>query len=134
MGWYGVGCFDVLSDPKGRLYFIDSNFRMTGMSAYHFLVANHTITTPLLGFSGSFKGTVRNFENCLLPYAGRNSSQKILQLIALSHQQGVWHFNGALSFQNQRQLQRDITTLLHIGVRSQALEKLARMEVARMEA
>jgi hypothetical protein len=126
MGWYGVGCFDVLADDQGRLYFIDSNFRMTGMSAYHFLVANRTLEAPLLGFSGSFAGSPKALLVHLTPYAWPAGPQKIMQLIALNRQGKVWNFNGALLFENQVQLRERAKQLLRAGIKSEALEQILR--------
>lgn len=122
LGWYGVGCFDVLTDKTGDAFFIDCNFRMTGMSAYHFLVANHTIKTPLIGFSGDFIGTEQQLEKHLLPLA--SGKDKIVQLITLSHHDNVWSFNGALFFNHDNQLKSRVNKLLHAGVKSAALSQL----------
>jgi RimK-like ATP-grasp domain len=124
MGWYGVGCFDVLEDRAGNFYFIDSNFRMTGMTAYHFLAANHTIQAPLLGFGGSFSGSKSELLAKLLPLASPGP-ERIVQLIALNRENDTWNFNGALLFNDHDQLQRRINRLLEAGVRSAALEQAA---------
>lgn len=124
MGWYGIGGFDVLVDKSGRLHFIDCNFRMTGMSAYHFLVANRVIRTPLVSFGGRFMGSQTDFEKALLPLAGTDSPRKMLQLIALSRHGDIWNFNGALSFQNSTELQERSKLLLNAGIESQTLGQL----------
>lgn len=123
LGWYGVGCFDVLTDEAGRTYFIDCNFRMTGMSAYHFLVANHTINTPLIGFSGDFVGSQQDLVSKLLPLA--QGKRKIVQLITLSKNKNVWSFNGALFFNKDSQLQNRVDQLLETGIKSAALSQLS---------
>lgn len=122
LGWYGVGCFDVLTDKAEKAYFIDCNFRMTGMSAYHFLVANHKINTPLIGFSGDFIGTREQLERNLLPLA--SGKDKIVQLITLSNHENVWSFNGALFFKHDSQLKSRVSELLKVGVKSAALSQL----------
>lgn len=124
-GWYGVGCFDVLVDTKGNLYIIDANFRMTGMSAYHFLVANGQVTTPLLAFSGEYHGNQKALEESLLPFAGKQlNDNKILQLIALRHQDDVWNFNGALLFGNDDNLVATVQRIMAAGVSSKALDQM----------
>lgn len=123
-GWYGVGCFDILTDANDKGYFIDCNFRMTGMSAYHFLVANKRIKTPLAGFSGVFCGSQEEFEQALLPYGGKGKD-RIMQIITLSHHDKDWNFNAALFFENDEQLRSHARLLLNAGIKSQALESLA---------
>lgn len=124
MGWYGVGGFDILQDTAGRFYFIDCNFRMTGMSAYHFLVANNVITAPLISFSGEFVGTQEDLEAQLLPYGGKENEDRFLQLIALSRQGTVWNFNASLSFDDDLQLFERIELLKNSGVQSKALDQI----------
>jgi hypothetical protein len=124
LGWYGIGCFDVLTDEKGKAYIIDCNFRVTGMSAYHLLIVNQIMKTPLLGFAAEFTGTQAEFEQILFPLAGRHSKCKYLQLIALSRHGDSWHFNAALSFDTPEQLQRRAILLLHMGLQSQALNQI----------
>lgn len=124
MGWYGVGCFDVLEALDGRFYIIDSNFRMTGMTAYHFLRANQQLEAPLLGFAGSFKGTQEELMQGLLPFGEPHSPSHIMQLIALNRDGDTWHFNAALLFEDNAQLWRRIRRLLIAGVRSDALEQM----------
>jgi hypothetical protein len=125
-GWYGVGGFDILADANGGFYFIDCNFRMTGMTAYHFLVANDTVTPPLLSFAGSLKCSQTSLEDTLLPYAGRHAKPQIMQLIALSRHDDCWNFNGAVFFNDPGELLKRIQTILGLGVTSDALEQIAR--------
>jgi hypothetical protein len=123
-GWYGVGCFDILADHNGQLYFVDCNFRMTGMSAYHFLVANGNITTPLLGFSGNFYGSRETLESVLLPHAGRHGSSKIMQIIAISQHDNRWSFNAALMFDKPSLMRQRANKLLSLGIESEALQQI----------
>jgi hypothetical protein len=124
MGWYGIGCLDVLTDRAGRFYFIDANFRMTGMSAYHCLIANGAITSPLMGFSGTFTGSRAAFEAIMLPLADRSGKHLIMQLIALSRHDQTWHFNAALFFDSHEQLVERAQHLLELKVESDALQQL----------
>jgi hypothetical protein len=122
-GWYGIGNFDVLTDEAGRLYFIDGNFRMTGMSAYHMLIANGTLQAPIVSFGGEFTGSRQEFEANLAPLAAKDSSHKIMHLIALSKNGRKWRFNGALHFSNTEQLHERVMSVLAHGVKSQALSQ-----------
>ena len=124
-GWYGIGGFDVLLDKAGNYYFIDCNFRMTGMSAFHFLVANDNLPTPLVSFSGSFEGNQADFEQQILPLIQPNGSERMAKLIALSHNDNTWRCNGAVWFDTPEQQQAHATTLLKHGLQSAALEKIA---------
>lgn len=125
-GWYGIGCFDILCDEKNRLYVIDSNFRLTGMSAYHLLTSNKTITTPLMSFNAEFKGSREQFEAAIMPYAGKGSPLKMLQIIAMTNYDKTWNFNGAIFFKNDEELKARAKTLLKLGVKSKALSQIAK--------
>jgi hypothetical protein len=124
MGWYGVGCFDVIIDDQSKAYFIDCNFRMTGMSAYHFLIANSTLKTPLVGMGGQFTGSEEELEKCLLPFAGKHSRGRFLQLIALSRHHDTWNFNAALMFNSDEQLHERAKKLYDAGIKSNTLDLL----------
>lgn len=123
-GWYGIGGYDVIVDPSGAAYLIDGNFRMTGMSAYHFLMANDVIHKPMVSFAGSFVGTREAFEKAIIPFAGKDSKERTVQLIALSRHGERWDFNGALMYASHTCLSRSIDDLLLAGVMSQALAQL----------
>ncbi len=124
MGWYGIGGFDILIDEIGRPYYIDCNFRMTGMSAYHFMVANGEVTVPLVSINGEFNGTYKELEDKLYPYSSVNSPEKFLQIIALSRHEDKWQFNATISFQCGKQLKERANKLLRAGVISYALDLL----------
>ncbi len=123
MGWYGIGGFDVLIDSQGMAYFIDCNFRMTGMSAFHFMVRNERLHTPLISFSASFTGTQAAFERAVLAPLGPGIC---LRLIAVSHHDGVWRCNGAICYQNHdNDLPVEaIEQLLGRGLESEALTQV----------
>ncbi len=124
MGWYGIGCFDVLVDPRGDCYIVDSNFRMTGMSAYHFMVANGELDTPLIGFSGSYEGTREEFEAAMLPFTTPEpSGRRTLQMIAMNHHGDVWRFNAALMFESDEQLAERCAMLRSAGITSGLLDR-----------
>lgn len=125
MGWYGIGGFDVLVDADGQAHFIDCNFRMTGMSAYHFLIANNTLKKPIAAFSGEFTGSAQEFKDALAPYARKHRSDKFLQIITVSRHENTWRFNGAISFDSAAQLQERARLILDTSISSQALSFLA---------
>jgi hypothetical protein len=125
MGWYGLGCFDVLVDEQERFYFIDANFRMTGMSAYHCLLANGQLQAPLIGFSGEFTGSQAAFGQALLPHAGTHAPAKIMQIIALSRHGRDWNFNASLHFTDTADLRKKANKLLKNGIESSALRQIA---------
>jgi carbamoylphosphate synthase large subunit len=124
-GWYGIGGFDVLVDEDGNPYFIDCNFRMTGMSAYHFLIANKILEKPIAAFSGQFVGTAEELKEKLYQYGSRHSSGKFLQLITISKHEDTWRFNGTISFITHEDLRERAKLILETGVTSQALSYLA---------
>lgn len=125
MGWYGIGGFDVLLDSKKHPYFIDSNFRMTGVSAYHMLVANGKIKPPLISFGAEFNGTKQDFELALAQYASKDAVNKFIQIIALSRDGDEWHFNAALNFDKPSDLLQKVDKLHDAGISSPALSQLA---------
>jgi len=126
-GWYGIGGLDVLIDHEKNAFIIDGNFRMTGMSAYHFMVQNGQLPAPLISFSGSFKGTEREL---ILALGEPLHEGDKLQIIAITHHEGIWRFNGALCYVKEHQLGSSITELLDRGIRSDALEQIVAFEVA----
>lgn len=124
-GWHGIGGFDVLVDKNGKSYFIDCNFRMTGMSAYHFLIDAGKVNRPVMSVSGEFRGTAEELKTALGKYAGAKSKQKTLTMICLSKHDDVWRFNGALEYKDKTQLGERAKQLLAAGVKSAVLEVAA---------
>lgn len=122
LGWYGIAGIDVLEDETGNFYFIDGNFRMTGMSAYHLLCSQGALQAPLVSFHARFTGSRSELEAALAPLTNTHSARRIATLIALSQHNGTWHVNGAIMFANQEELQQRAQALLHAGLRSEALE------------
>lgn len=125
-GWFGIGGYDVIINNDGKPYLIDGNFRMTGMSAYHFLMANGDITKPMLSFGGTFTGNATEFERAIVPFAGKDSRHKTVQLIALSKHEDRWDFNGALMYSSPDGLRNTINQLFDVGVSSPALASFIR--------
>jgi len=123
MGWHGIGGFDVLIDKDNNAYFIDCNFRMTGMSAYHFMIANNEIKHPMLSIGGEFHGSQEEIISKLAPYAGVEGSKNFMQIITLTCYKNIWRFNAAVTFSNEKQLKDQLRTLLKAGVVSQTIEQ-----------
>ncbi|MEI7838471.1 MAG: ATP-grasp domain-containing protein [bacterium] len=124
MGWYGVGGLDVILDEHNNAYIIDCNFRMTGMTAYHFLISQNKIEAPIVSFMAELKGSKEVFKEKILPYFSKYTDNKIGQIIALSHHEDSWYFNGSLSYKNREVLKMNSKILLDLGVESGTLLKL----------
>lgn len=124
LGWYGVGCFDVLEDAHGQLFIIDGNFRMTGMTAYLMMIANRQIASSLVSFNAEFHGSLASLESLLdeLPLA--SDVQNPLRIISLAEHEGVQRFNAALLFHNRQRVPVMARQFLQAGIISQALEQL----------
>lgn len=122
MGWYGVGCFDVLLTTKGRFYIIDSNFRTTGMTAYLFLTRNKLITKSMVSFTATFRGSEEEFtEKVLSINHGKN---KKLVLVSLSKKGNEYRFNGALLFDKREKVSELAIGLIERGIKSEVLQIL----------
>ncbi|MES2971230.1 MAG: hypothetical protein V4702_02845 [Patescibacteria group bacterium] len=121
MGWYGVGCFDVLPDKSGNLYIIDANFRMTGMTAYLMLTANQQINQPLVSFSGEFTGTLKNFEDMLDQMSSDYDRKRKVHILALAVNDGVCRFNAAILYDTYAEINLIAKQLVDAGVVSKAL-------------
>jgi hypothetical protein len=125
LGWYGVGGIDVLLDHAGNTYFIDGNFRMTGMTAYHLLCSTGQVHAPLLSFQGTFTGKQEELIAALTPLAAPENPDRIMQVIALSGHGDTWRYNAALFFDDLPQLQYRAGLVLASGTRSDALSQVA---------
>ncbi|MCA9327586.1 hypothetical protein KDA14_03600, partial [Candidatus Saccharibacteria bacterium] len=123
-GWYGIGGFDVLIDEFGKAYFIDANFRMTGMSAYHFLIDRGIIRRPMMSIMGTFVGTESALRTVLAPFAAKKTRSRFLKLICLSRNNTTWRFNAALEYSDENELLNRVELLLSAGVQSEALESV----------
>ncbi|MBL8121824.1 ATP-grasp domain-containing protein [Candidatus Saccharibacteria bacterium] len=121
-GWHGIGGFDVLVDSHGKAFFIDANFRMTGMSAYHFMIHRGVIKRPMMSVLGEFEGSEEELLETLGRFANPMSNQRFLKLICLSRHENTWRFNGALEYTNELQLLERVKMLLDSGIRSSVLD------------
>ncbi|MEK7643709.1 MAG: hypothetical protein AAB390_00185 [Patescibacteria group bacterium] len=123
-GWYGVGGYDVLIDKDGRICFIDSNLRMTAASVYLFMVKNREIKRPVITFTGSYYGTVADFKKKIVPLCGGRATEDKLRIIALTENDGSFHFNAAMFYDSPEEIPRQIRSLLKIGIKSKVLKRL----------
>jgi hypothetical protein len=125
MGWYGIGGFDVLIDTNGQSFITDPNFRMTGMTAYLCQVRNGSIRTPMMSFSGTFKGTEEEFRQHIMPLATEGASHQMLHVIALTRHEDMFYINAAMLFNPQKySLQKNARQLTGLGLESRALRML----------
>jgi hypothetical protein len=122
MGWYGIGCFDVLIDEAERHYFIDCNFRMTGMSAFLILQHNGELPPNLLTFNSEFEGTENDFESRIVPLSIPSSENK-LHIVALSRNKNIWRLNCAISFNSVEDLKETAHLMLKHGLQSKVLHQ-----------
>lgn len=116
LGWFGIGCFDVLIDNKNHCYFIDANFRMTGMSACIFYHRNTNHQTNFLSFGGTFEGNSSSFDSNVLDSCVKNND---LEILALSRNKKIWRFNGVISFSNKGDLMKKISRIKNTGIESE---------------
>ncbi|HUP26320.1 MAG TPA: hypothetical protein VM124_01575 [Candidatus Limnocylindrales bacterium] len=117
LGWYGVGCFDVLIDKDSNAHIIDCNFRMTAMTAYLMLVANSQINKSLVSFSGEYRGTLKEFEHLLNGVQKRN-----VHILALSETDDVCRCNAAILFNKREEIGPIARQLINAGIVSKALD------------
>lgn len=125
-GWFGIGGFDVLMSKEGRFYFIDPNFRMTGMTVYDLLACNGDVTSSLLSFAGDFEGTKKEFTALMHKYARVGTPDQKLYVTTLTEHRGLFRFNAALLFASRKEIPALSRELLKAGIRSSVLEGLAK--------
>ncbi len=123
-GWHGVGGVDVLIHEDGKFYFIDPNFRMTAAFAYIFLAKNRLAKTPLVSFTGIYKGSGYSFEKNIVPIAKEGSPDQKIKIITLTKYRGAYRFNAGLYFKEPKDIKKNAKKLFSLGVQSPVLEKL----------
>jgi hypothetical protein len=119
-GWYGVGGFDILMTEDERFYFIDPNFRMTGMTVYDFLVRNGIIKKSLLSFSAEFHGSEKEFREKIVPIAKPGAHQQ-MYITVLTQGEEVFRLNAALLFNQRADIPKIAQKLLDLGLSSAVL-------------
>lgn len=125
-GWYGVGGFDILMTEDERFYFIDPNFRMTGMTVYDFLAKNNVIKKSLLSFSGTFHGTEKDFREKIIPVAKPGSHQQ-MYITVLTQGKKLFRLNAAMLFDKRKDLPAVAAKLIGLGIDSEVLRDVAGM-------
>ncbi len=120
-GWYGIGGFDVLVDKSGKFYFVDPNFRMTGMTEHHCLVRNGFIHSPIISFRGTFEGTEKQFIEAILPIAHPHNPRQLMTLTALTVRDQLYRFTAGMFF-DMKIIKMNASILLSKGIRSPVLE------------
>jgi len=120
-GWFGIGGFDVLMNKDERYYFVDPNFRMTGMSVYDLLAKNGEIRAPLLSFMGTFEGSQEDFEKVMKEIAMVGSANQKLHLTTLTEHDGLFRFNAALLFKDRTDIAAIAKEVLSKGIHSSVL-------------
>ncbi|QQS64914.1 hypothetical protein IPO96_05135 [Candidatus Saccharibacteria bacterium] len=124
LGWYGVGCFDVLVDRSGRSYIIDCNFRMTGMTAYLMLKANGIIAKNVATFNGLFaEGSEKLTQKLMM--LKETMGEEFLHILALTVNDGICRMNAAILFDDINSMKNIAKLFLGIGIQSKALKKYA---------
>jgi hypothetical protein len=125
-GWFGIGGFDVLMNKEEQCYFVDPNFRMTGMTVYDLLTRNGEITKSSLSFMGTFEGSQKEFEKTMRDLATVGSKDQKLHLVNLTEHDGVFRFNAALLFDSRKDIPKLAKEVLKKKVQSSVLEKAAK--------
>ncbi len=124
-GWYGLGGFDVLIDSKNNFTFIDSNFRMTAMTAYLCQMKNDRIHKPIATFTGIFRGSDEEFEDSILPLATPGSEDRKIYISTLAKLKDSYRFNAGMLFKSQKEIPYRAKDLLAAGIESPTLERLS---------
>lgn len=120
-GWFGIGGFDILMSKDERFYFVDPNFRMTGMTAYDLLFRSGAIKSSLLSFMGMFNGTQEEFRAAIEPLAKVGSPHQRLHLNTLTEHDGTFRFNAALLFDDRKDIPALAQEVLKKGITSSVL-------------
>ncbi|MFA4815059.1 MAG: hypothetical protein WC924_00485 [Candidatus Gracilibacteria bacterium] len=121
-GWYGIGGFDVLMTKDERFYFIDPNFRMTGMTVYDLLYKNKTIESSMLSFMGTFEGTAKAFQKRVVPLA--SGKDKKMYITTLAKHGDTFSFNTALLYEGCKDIPKIAEKLMKAGIQSDVLKGL----------
>ncbi|MEK7524437.1 MAG: hypothetical protein AAB588_05415 [Patescibacteria group bacterium] len=124
-GWYGIGGFDILMDKEGRFYFVDCNFRMTGMTAVDCFVRNHNIQKSLVAFFGTYRGTAQKFRKTMGEISLPGSDNQLLHFMALTESDGVFRFNAAMLLEKRNDAEKLAKQLMKLGIESAVLKNFA---------
>ena len=117
LGWFGIGCIDVLVDEYGKSFAIDPNFRMTGMSTA-LLTRKKGCTS--LSFIMSCDENSENSLNLLSKYI-MNGNIKVL---ALNQFNNKWNMNVVVYFKNESLKNKILKELKIVGFESELINKI----------
>lgn len=124
-GWYGVGGMDVLiGRNKKRYFFIDCNFRVTGMTTF-LLESLKNPKRPTVSFVGTFTGSEEDFKSRIVPIAKEKSSDQVMRIVAMMNLDGKYRFNATMYFTNAKDMKSNAELLLERGVEAEVLNRLA---------
>lgn len=123
-GWYGVAGIDVLLGNDGKCYFIDPNFRMTASFAFVCQTKNKSIRKSQMSFIGTFRGTVADFTQRVIPVARMSTSEQLLNIVSLTQDGDVFRFNASVLFEEEKELPSCAAQLLRRGILSPMLRQL----------
>lgn len=118
LGWFGVGCFDVLIDTQGKAYIIDANFRMTGMTAHLIAYHNRHSTMKAASFSAVFTDHPDSIEG--LRHLVKERS---VYIAAITKNNDRCIMNASIYFEDKADLRKRIDFLASIGVETKGLEQ-----------
>ena len=130
LGWYGIGGVDVLIDQRDRFYIIDVNFRVTGTTAFSFYLKNLRIETPLMSFSGVYKGSLEQFRQTIVPLAKPGRDQQLI-IVALTRGGKEVRFNAGILFRDEAQLYARAKKLTELGVSAAVFENIENLKSLR---
>ena len=118
LGWFGVGCFDVLIDMQGKAYIIDANFRMTGMTAHLIAYHNRGSTMKAASFSAVFTDHPDSIEGLR-----HLVKERALYIAALTKNNDRCIMNASIYFEDKVDLRKRIDFLASIGMEAKGLEQ-----------
>ena len=123
-GWHGIGCFDVLIDIDDNPYFIDANFRMTGMSASIFYKLNnqHPQAGNLFSLGAVYEGTKEDFMRDVASIS--TGQDGWLHILTLSQNDTIWRFNACFYFSNNEELKEKCIALSARNLQSKIFEEI----------
>lgn len=121
-GWFGIGCFDILIDKNDQPYFIDANFRMTGMSAMLFYALNNPSPLKTLSLGAVYEATNEDFVKHIAPLTTKNNGW--LHILTLSQNGSTWRFNACFRYDSSEDLRAKADILRATGMQSGIFEFL----------
>lgn len=122
-GWYGIGGMDILIGKNGKPYFIDCNFRVTGMTTF-LLDSLKNPERPTVSFLGTFAGSEEDFKSRIVPIAKERSKGQVIRIVAMMNREGKYYFNATMYFTSKEDMKLNAQLLLDVGVEAEVLNRL----------